>query len=131
MLQAQNITPLHSMELVQEPLTFHDVAVDFTWEEWQLLGPEQKDLYMDVMLETYSHLVSVGRKASKPDILSKLDHGEAPWTVAGELLCGTRSGPTTWRPPWWHSDSGADILPLKASNGSPATANARDPDRPP
>ncbi|XP_054566540.1 zinc finger protein 350-like [Eptesicus fuscus] len=79
------------MELLQEPLTFHDVAVDFTWEEWQLLGPEQKDLYRDVMLETYRHLVSVGYKASKPDLLSKLDHREAPWTVAGELHCGTRS----------------------------------------
>ncbi|XP_023620752.1 zinc finger protein 615-like [Myotis lucifugus] len=89
--KTQKITPLHSMELVQEPLTVHDVAVDFTWEEWQLLGPEQKDLYTDVMLETYSHLVSVGYEASKPDILSKLDHGEAPWTVAGELLCGIRS----------------------------------------
>ncbi|XP_015425399.1 PREDICTED: KRAB domain-containing protein 4 isoform X2 [Myotis davidii] len=92
MLQAQNIMPLHSMELLPEPLTFHDVAVDFTWDEWQLLDPAQKDLYMDVMLETYSHLVSVGRKASKADILSKLYHGKAPWTVAGELPCGTRSG---------------------------------------
>ncbi|XP_023603544.1 zinc finger protein 350-like [Myotis lucifugus] len=79
------------MELVQEPLTFHDVAVDFTWEEWQLLDPEQKDLYTDVMLETYSHLVSVGCEASKPDVLSKLDHGEAPWTVAGKIHCGTHS----------------------------------------
>ncbi|KAK1329847.1 hypothetical protein QTO34_010030 [Cnephaeus nilssonii] len=79
--------PLNSMDLLQEPLTFHDVAMDFTWEEWQLLGPEQKDLYRDVMMETYSHLVSVGYQASKPNALSKLERGEDPWTVQRGRHC--------------------------------------------
>ncbi|KAM7057470.1 zinc finger protein 350-like isoform 2-T2 [Molossus nigricans] len=69
----------------QESLTFHDVAVDFTWEEWQLLVPDQKNLYRDVMLENFSHLESVGYQASKPDVLSKLERGEEPWTAQDEL----------------------------------------------
>ncbi|XP_055267418.1 zinc finger protein 350 isoform X3 [Moschus berezovskii] len=74
----------------QETITFGDVAVDFTWEEWQLLAPDEKALYRDVMLENYSNLVSAGFQASTPEVLSKLDQGE-PWTMDDEMHCRSRS----------------------------------------
>lgn len=44
----------------QESVSFEDVAVKFTQEEWAVLDPSQKELYKDVMQETLRNLASIG-----------------------------------------------------------------------
>ncbi|KAB0384199.1 hypothetical protein FD755_006116 [Muntiacus reevesi] len=45
-------------------ITFEDVAVYFSWEEWALLNETQKLLYCNVMLENFALMASLAYVSS-------------------------------------------------------------------
>ncbi|XP_012890774.1 PREDICTED: zinc finger protein 92 homolog [Dipodomys ordii] len=106
------------------PVSFEDVSVYFTKTEWKLLDLKQRILYKQVMLENYSHFVSLGLAFPKPCLVAYLEQGEGAWVPAlhREGAAESQAGDGVQK-------KTSVSKPRHCAQGVPGSQEARSPDR--
>ncbi|XP_055401147.1 putative zinc finger protein 840 [Bubalus kerabau] len=73
-----------SQVMTQGSVKFKDVFADFSWEQWECLNTDQKNLYKKVMLDNYKHTMTLGQWAFKARAMSSLKQESDPWMLKRE-----------------------------------------------
>ncbi|NXN21284.1 ZN573 protein, partial [Nycticryphes semicollaris] len=116
----------------QVPVTFEDIAMYFSREEWEILDEEQRELYKTVMEDSYEMLVSLYCDLSKPGLLSRMVRGEKLWETPAKsrLEAGDLSlGPTVvlFSSPETPSDGG--LLEMKTKESPEGNCRGQEDSR--
>ncbi|XP_013371370.1 PREDICTED: putative protein ZNF720, partial [Chinchilla lanigera] len=78
-----------------ELLTFRDVAIEFSSEEWECLDPTAWKLYTEVMLENYRNMVFLGLSVSKPNLITFLEQRKEARIVKSQGAAAIPPGMTS------------------------------------
>ncbi|XP_075462740.1 zinc finger protein 184-like [Ascaphus truei] len=77
---------------MQALVTFNDVAVYFSEEDWECLEEWQKELYRNAMQEIHGVLIAMGYTISNPDILIRIQNVETGKLNSNQDLAKRKSG---------------------------------------
>ncbi|XP_042328791.1 zinc finger protein 420-like [Sceloporus undulatus] len=109
-------------------VTFEEVAMYFSKEQWCLLDETQRKIYRDIMLENYENVKSLGFPVHKPDLIFRMENSSnqdlslqdsedsaerPPMGVVAELLSDCEKLTT------WKKEEATDKLPPVPRSKSP------------